>query len=187
MIDLIILKIILGFKITYSIYYFFGLFCTSKHHVIFKKYYESLLFFIYKQSNFIGEWGLFNGLKTFGYDVKITAKTKKTNHVWYLVRDNTIGNFTIKGSTSRCNLAQLYSRQNRIYLNYFYKMHLQKYFLSKGDELLELKIESLFLYMDTEDFNYVNNRIIRGIKLPHSDAKKMIYTWKKENECNRIN
>lgn len=179
MINLIMLKIILGFKITYSIYYFFGLFCTSHHHPIFKKYYEGLLFFIYKQSNFIAEWGLFSGLQLHGYELKITAKTKKTQDVWYLIKDNTIGNFTIKSSTSRANLTQLYVKQNRIYLNHFYKTHLQKYFLSKGDELLELKIESILTYMGTEDFTYVNHRLIRAGKPQHKDLAKVLYIWKK--------
>lgn len=185
MIDLIILKIILGFKITYSIYYFFGLFCTSSTHTIFKRYYEGLLFFIYKQSNFISEWALFNGLKLHGYDLKITAKTKKTQHVWYLAKDNTIGNFTIKSSSSRSNLCQLYTRQNKIYLNYFYKMHLQKYFLSKGDELLELIIDPVYVYMGSEDFDYIKYRLSRPHKL--QDLQQKPYIWKKENEHNRIN
>jgi len=185
MINLIMLKIILGFKITYSIYYFFGLFCTSSHHPIFKRYYEGLLFFIYKQSNFISEWGLFNGLKLHGYDVKITAKTKKTRHVWYLAKDKTIGDFTIQSASSRSGLCQCYTRQNKIYLNYFYKMHLQKYFLSKGDELLELIIDPVYGYMGAEDFDYVNYRLTRPLKL--QDPNERPYIWKKENEHNRIN
>ena len=64
-------------------------------------------------------------------------------------------------------------------------MHLQKYFLSKGDELLELIIDPAYVYMGSEDFDYIKYRLLRPHKF--KDLEQKPYIWKKENEHNRIN
>ncbi|NBP57056.1 hypothetical protein EBU71_11100 [bacterium] len=179
--------IIYYFKIIMTVFYLFGLFFTSRKHVIFGPKEDdavtskSMVNFFYKMYNMHGEWAIFTGLDGSAIDLKIEATTKKAKYQWFLNKEKQIGDFKITRASSRALLSQLYTRVGRPFLNRFLKSHLVEYFKHNGDELIELKIESVVLdTLNAEDRTSAANRTrIRCRLNPYGFGYKTKYLWKK--------
>lgn len=177
--------VIHSFKVIMSIFYLFGLFFSSRRHPIFGAKQdldpESGLNFFYKMYNLHGEWAVFTNLEGPGVDLRIEAITKKAKYEWFLNRDETIGEFRVTRGTSRALISQLYTRLSRPFLNRFLKKHLVEYFARNGDELIQLKIDSIVLDMTgVEDRISSSNRTRIKYRInPYGYGTKTSYLWKK--------
>jgi hypothetical protein len=103
-------------------------------------------------------WGMFTQLNDYFVDIKITAKTKNGKEdIWYLRRDEKIGEINIHSNNSRVTLSFRYLQEGQYFFNDYLVESFKNFYLKQGDIFLNLKIERVW-YSSFENKDVTESR-----------------------------
>jgi hypothetical protein len=128
-----------------------------------------------KMSRFFSSFALFLGMNNEFRDIKLVGISLHSKKVWYLRKDEKIGNFYIGPHFVRQHLAFNYTFYNfNAFMNDYFKEKIEAYFYNCNDQLLSFEIFSS-LYSSFETDEIVKNRS-KPIK------EELIFSWKLEDK-----
>jgi hypothetical protein len=120
------------------------------------------------------DWGVFTDGPTMNYwDVRVTGKSDEETHVWYLRRDNYIGNFRLYTDLTKLTIATYYESWGEHCYDTFILNEVKKFFKEKGQNLINLRIDEVLFSSKASDED-IKNRLypLKVEKRRHWKVKK---------------
>jgi hypothetical protein len=119
------------------------------------------------------DWGVFTDGPTMNYwDVRVTARTDAETKVWYLRRDNLIGDFRIHTDLTKLTIATYYESWGEDVYNKFILREIKKYYKKREQKLKEIKVdEVLFSSRSTDEDIKSRKHPLKVEKRAHWKAK----------------